>query len=191
MQKQIMARKSKRSLSIMEKELPVKNTPGEFEEIRFLRYFKEHTKEVLPGCIILNTELTLYGAYNMLQRDVFERMQGNKTTGLTLKDSIGRIDVIFEYQGKTFISEIKTKTPYTNSDFWDALKIIGYYEYLMWIQETVENSPNAYPAIMMPREKIKLEHRIVANRLKLFIFAIIKTPYDYRVEMAHNPYSKK
>ena len=175
----------------MEKELPVKNSPGDFEELRFLRYFSEHTREVLPGCTIIHKELPLYGAYKMLQRDVFETLYGDLQSGLTPKDTIGRIDLIFDYQGKVFVVEIKTKTPYSNSDFWDALKVIGYYEYFMWIQETMSNFPTAHPAIMMPKEKIKLEHKIVANRLKLFIFAIIKTPYDYKVEMAHNPYSKK
>lgn len=89
---------------------------------------------------------------------------------------IGRIDVIFKYNKKTYIGEIKYMKAL--SDFWEAMKVIGYCEYYKWQTGT----SNVFPAVLIPIESVKLEHQIVANKLKIKIFVIEKLNNGYLVK---------
>ena len=96
------------------------------EEELFQDYFKGNYEDALPGCILIASEYPLYGAYKILTRDFSPGTRG--------KGCIGRIDFIFRYKQKNYIAEAKYY-PFQLSEFWGALKVVGYTEYYKWQTE--------------------------------------------------------
>lgn len=132
-------------------------------EVIFHKWWKENN---IKGFGVIKHEFILGDARNLLKRDVYDLISlGEKNTGAGV---IGRIDTIFKYRGNVYIGEIKYMK--AANDFWDAMKVLGYCEYFKW--QTGMN--HVKPAILMPFTSIKLEHQIVANKLKFKIFAIEK-----------------
>lgn len=96
---------------------------------------------------------------------------------------IGKIDVLFRKSGKMYAGEIKWTIP--RNDFWLAMKVVGYCAYYNWQNETWGGNDVAHPAILIPMSHIKLEHKIVANKLKISIFGIIKVKDGYKLELVN------
>jgi hypothetical protein len=86
---------------------------------------------------------------------------------------IGKIDLLFKFKKKLYCGEIKWTIP--RNDFWSALKVVGYCAYYNWQNETWGGFDAGFPAILIPKKHIKLEHKIVANNLKIALFGIIET----------------
>lgn len=81
--------------------------------------------------------------------------------------NIGRIDLLLQFKNKRYVTEIKFRDPdNSSSDFWEALKVVGYCAYYQWMY----NCPSAKAAIIVPRHCVKLEHQIVAGNLGIQIF---------------------
>jgi len=161
----------------------------EKEEGLFKKYYAAHPDEVLKRSTFLAKEVPLYSAAKLLQRDIYKRDElGSQKIGLK---SIGRIDLVFKYKGKIWVGEVKYY-PFDNSEFWDALKCIGYSSYLNWQSLYNPDYEKTVPAVLIPKSKIKLEHQIVAGQLKVGLFGIERfnegsTPF-YRLSMIVNPY---
>lgn len=122
----------------------------------------------------IHHEYTLGNASSIIRGDI--RKSKDKESKVYGASVIGRIDVIFKYRRKTYIGEIKYMK--NRSDFWEAMKVIGYCEYYKWQTENTD----VFPAVLIPIESIQLEHQIVANKLKIKIFAIEKTDNGYIVK---------
>lgn len=150
-----------------------------YQETKFVKAFIEKTDEILPRCYLIRAEKPLYKAQQLLERQVYSRMIYNSDYTYGNVDVIGRIDLIFKYKGCLYAVEVKFNDKFTNYEFWDALKIVGYTEYLNWQDEPIKKFK---PAVMIPKNKIKLEHRIVAGKLDLTIFAIVVENGKYKVE---------
>ena len=85
------------------------------------------------------------------------------------KNVIGKIDCIFRYHSVNYVVEIKDVSPGEKS-FWEASKALCYCEYYKW-----QIANNAFkPAILIPESSLRLEHQIVAGRLKISIFVFKK-----------------
>lgn len=120
--------------------------------------------ECLNGLEVLRSEVPLIGALEYLQRDVYEDLAAGNTLPASC---VGRIDLVMKYRGKVYVTEIKYRAPDNrSSDFWDALKVVGYCAYYKWQYEV----KGARPAIIMPRGSVKLEHQVIAGSLGLQIF---------------------
>lgn len=149
------------------------------EETKFEKYFVENTRKCLNGSIIINTQVTLPDAYSIISRD-YNKIGGSYT------NSVGRIDVIFRYKKEVYIGEIKYYD-FSSYEFWDALKVVGYCAYYNWMYKTKHK-----PAVLMPAGKVKLEHQVVASRLKVQIFTIEKIGMTYKVHLLDDrPYWKQ
>ena len=119
----------------------------------------------IKGLRVVRHEFPLKDARKILQRETQQEMY-NTGDDVRTGVSIGRIDVIFYKASRMYIGEIKYMS--NPNDFWDATKVLGYCEYFKWQTDM----KHALPAIIMPISSIKLEHKIVANRLKIRIFGI-------------------
>lgn len=128
-------------------------------------------------------EIGLYQAYDLLKYDVRQRILYNGDEQCKVK-IIGRIDLGFIYKGKKYLCEVKYY-PFNNGEFWDAIKILGYTVYYKW---QVDDS--YYPSIMIPIDKFKLEHAIVANNLNITVFCIEKNGDNYSVKLMKEPLHK-
>lgn len=122
--------------------------------------FRENANLLLKGAIFLQKEAPLYKAMEVLKREFYEE---NIHHGSTI---VGRIDLLFQWRGVIYLAEVKYQRG-GNSDFWDAMKVMGYKELYKWQHNTCYT-----PAIMMPLGKIKLEHKIVTSNLKIALFGI-------------------
>lgn len=141
-----------------------------------LRYWLQTNTKAKTGISNLKWERSLYGAYDLLSREVQEQLIF-EPENLTIRP-VGRIDLIFTYEGEEYCVELKL-LDYTSSNFWDAMKIIGYTILYNW-----ENKTNYIPAVLIPKDKIKLEHHIVANKTNLAIFEITKKEDGYTIKKA-------
>jgi len=121
-------------------------------------------------------ERIIYGAYEMMSREVQEKLLFEPEK--IRVPMVGRIDLIFTHEEKRYCCELKL-LDYSSSNFWDALKILGYTVLYNW-----QNKTSYKPSVMIPKKKIKLEHHIVANKLKLTMFEVSKKKGDYIIEIA-------
>ena len=160
--------------------------PGKtnFDEKDFLDFIVERpTLALNERFVVVAKEYSLFGAYEYLKNEI--GIENKKKTR-----PIGRIDIIFRYRHALYVGEIKYQ-PFSNSDFWDASKVLAYCEYYNWQQET-GGGQFAIPAILMPRNKIKLEHRLVARKLKIRLFGIEKLVGAFKIipdwEIKKKPY---
>lgn len=142
-----------------------------YPEKIFHKFFINNPSQCLRGAEILGSEVVLHKALKLLSRDFLESKKG-RTHG------IGRIDIIFRSCSVEYIAEIKYY-PYSNNEFWDALKVVGYAAYFNWIKDC---QCKYKPAILMPIEKIKLEHQIVAGRLGITLFGITKEQNNFKLK---------
>ena len=117
---------------------------------------------------LLNTEILLHNPYKKLSEDLYTiRKEKNWRT------PIGKIDIYFKYRQTKYLGEIKwTKH---RSDFWQALKILGYVNYYEWQEDR-----RVKPAILIPREHIRLEQEMVAGQLKIALFGLHRFPDNPR-----------
>lgn len=129
----------------------------------------------IKGIRVVQHEFPLKDARKVLQRATQQEMY-NTGDDVRTGISIGRIDVVFYKGSKMYIGEIKYMN--TPNDFWDATKVLGYCEYFKWQTDM----KHALPAIIMPITAIKLEHQIVANRLKIRIFGIEETEKGFSLK---------
>lgn len=127
------------------------------------------------GFYDLKWEQSIYGAYEMLSREVQELLLFEPEKARV--KPVGRIDLIFRHKSTTFCVELKL-IDYSTSNFWDSLKILGYTALYNWQHKT-----NHKPAIVIPRKKVKLEHHIIANKLKFTIFGITKRNEEYIIKI--------
>lgn len=139
------------------------------EENRFRKTFLKDAKTILRGAECYQSEYCLYPALDLLKREFYER----DGVGNPLKRSkpIGRIDLYFRYKRRNYAGEIKFQ-PYEGGDFWDALKCLGYATYMNWQNQILPGWEKVYPAIFMPKPRVRLEHRVVAAQLGIALFSI-------------------
>jgi len=147
------------------------------EEDIFRKEFSINAGRMLKGLFYYKNEVCLYAPSSLLSRDFysFENIKKERK-----EKYIGRIDLLFNYKEILYCGEIKYQ-PFAGSDFWDALKIIGYTSYYKWQQECFGEEIYPKSAIFMPFKRIKMEHKILAGRLGIIIFGIEKTEEGYKV----------
>lgn len=143
---------------------------GGKQETAFQEYFKKKVR--VNSLILLQTEVRLYPPFTLLSRDFYTTDEAVKK--IERRNCIGRIDVLFRYKGTLFAGEIKYMLP--RNSFWEALKVIGYVAYYNWQNEISNAYEYAKPALLIPHKHIRLEHKIVANKLDLLLFGITKLP---------------
>lgn len=122
--------------------------------------------EVMPHLKILGFQIPLYCPERILTR--------NSTQKLTFADGrttavIGKIDVLFQHKSRVYVGEIKDYNPMADS-FWYASKALAYCEYYKWQTD----KKGYHPAVIIPKESIRLEHQIVAGKLGIRIFLFKK-----------------
>lgn len=157
-----------------------------YKEALLQRSFSENSSLILKDSEFLGKEIALLPAYHLLFRDTYEDIIFGENKFLK-KSHIGRIDLKFKYKSTVFLAEIKYEK-LKNSDFWDALKIIGYTAYYKW----QFNDSHVKPAIIMPAKKIKLEHQVVASRLGLSIFGVKENKgFFHMFKLSDEPYWKQ
>ena len=135
----------------------------------FLEFFTSNPGQCLKWTKILGTEVPLYPASKMLSRDFIENYLSSGQIPRS-GNCIGKIDVIFKSGGFAYVGEVKYYS-FSDGEFWDALKILGYSVYFNW---TNDSGSRYKPAILMPLNKIKLEHQIVVGRLGITLFGILE-----------------
>jgi hypothetical protein len=147
----------------------------DFLENRFKKYFIEKTPKKFTNVF---SEVPLYSAYDSIQQDIYsEHPELIKNIEDVKKPKIiGRIDLIFRYKSHNYVCEIKYYN-FDNSEFWDALKVLGYTKYYNW-----KNNCNFRPAIMIPKDHIKLEHFMISNELDIKLFGISEKGKEFIVE---------
>lgn len=118
--------------------------------------------KILPNLKIHGFQIPLFSAEAVLTRGA-ERPKKWFFT----KTPIGRIDVLMTYKNRTYVAEIKDYNPGAES-FWYATKAAAYCEYYKWQTD----KKGYHPAVIIPKESIRLEHQVVAGRLgiKIFLF---------------------
>ena len=101
------------------------------------------------------------------------------------KTNIGRIDVLMRYHKTNYVAEIKDCG---TSSFWYSMKCIGYCEYYKWQYE----DSSYYPAVIMPKRNLKLEHQIIAGRTGMTIFVFEKIDGFFKIKPVDDkPYWKQ
>lgn len=121
----------------------------------------------------IQREVSLFSAYSTLEYQTFLDIGRGQEFN---EKQWGRIDFAFIYGSTEYVAEVKYfSTP--SSEFWDALKVLGYCAYYNW-----QNSRQAKPAIMIPADSLHLEHFITSLKLHLTIFAISKNDKGFNVE---------
>jgi len=146
-----------------------------YPEAKFKKWFVENAENLKFSEV--KKEVPLYGAYQMLEYSVSADF-GKQTSKIK---HIGRIDLTFTHKGKDYVCEVKYY-PFGNSEFWDCLKVLGYTAYYNW-----QNNSFRKPCVMLPREKVKLEHFITAQKLNLVIFGIKQNKDSYEVKLLDAP----
>lgn len=125
--------------------------------------------------------LTVLGSEVILYKPMHVLTEGDlRFENLNARNCIGRIDLIIQYGGKKYVTEIKY-TPFTVENFWAGIKCIAYSAYYNW-QIELFGKGLYYPALMLPHKAIKLEHKIIAGKLKIQLFGIEKTEEGWKVE---------
>jgi len=145
-----------------------------YPEARFHKWFLKNAPDRFRE---VESEIPIYSAYACLAANMNEDLIFTKCSEIK-KKAIGRIDLIFEYYRVNYCCEIKY-TKMGQADFWDALKVVGYTSYYNWVTNRSHK-----PAIMCPEKHLKLEHYIIANALKIKLFAIIKVEDNYIIKEA-------
>lgn len=146
------------------------------QEQKFVKWFMGyHGKEFTS----VTKEICLYPAYSLLDYRVRQAILYGGEEKKT--HPIGRIDLGFIYHGKKYLCEVKYY-PFTNYEFWDSLKILGYVQYYQW-----QVDEKYYPAIMIPINKFKLESAIVASKLEITVFGIKKRGDEYEIVLLKAP----
>ena len=143
-------------------------------ELWFKQDFEKDADSILDRAVFLERETPLFKAMEILKREFYEDGFGNRNN--YGKNVVGRIDLIFRWKSKEYAAEVKYIPFKGNGDFWDALKILGYCELYKW-----EYKKMIHPAIIIPIDKIKLEHKIVANKLKIGLFGIKKEKHQFKM----------
>lgn len=147
-------------------------------ERAFKKACVEDFKQVFGKGKLVNSEICLLGVYDVLKKQTYG--SDFKKGGIAI---IGRADLHFFYGSYEYLGEVKY-TSFTNYDFWNSLKIIGYVEYFKWQREKGE----IHPAILIPINKVKLEHTMIADKLKIALFGIEKTKDRFSAKLL-NPKS--
>lgn len=143
-----------------------------------LRNWLLTTEQNESGLRDIKWERSIYDAYAILSRDIQEQMLYD-IEHVTVRP-VGRIDLIFTYNCERYCSELKLIES-TETNFWEALKILGYTALYNW-----QNNTKYRPAVMIPYDKIKLEHHIVARKLRLTIFSVkkIKENFSFKISQS-------
>lgn len=144
------------------------------DETKLQKAFIKDSNSVLPRSVYLDHEFRLLKAQDVLSREMYEEFG---SIGHKKRMCIGRIDLIFRYKSTNYAAEIKYQKGCA-SDFWDALKIIGYTEYYRWQTD----DSDIKPAIIIPLNKIKLEHQIIAGRSGIALFGVNKKSGEYTMK---------
>ena len=139
----------------------------ENEFISFMRNNRSAFPHRTPS--ILEFEYSLYDIYYYLtvgselffETGVLERKK---------KWPIGRVDIIWGSENNLHITEVKFQNPKSHSDFWDALKVVGYTAYFKWGKFIPAKKYT--PTIFMPMEYIELQDLIIARSLKIELYGI-------------------
>lgn len=158
------------------------------EEHRFQKAFVNGEVEC-DNIKYVDHEIVLFPALKILtediRRDIIDENSGNLREGNT--KGFGRIDLIVKSKSKFYCVEIKYNNKDSN-DFWRSLKVIGYTEYYKW-----QTHNNMYlPAVIIPKDTLRLEHQIVAGRCGVTIFTVDKKGETYYLKMLDDrPYWKQ
>jgi hypothetical protein len=139
------------------------------EEVEFQRYFKKVWS--INNIYLEETEKTLKNPYDLLTRD-FRDGEDFSLRKITSKKLIGRIDIVCRFRGVRYAGEIKYFS--SRNDFWHSTKIIAYTAYLNWQNETEGVIGKVKPAIFIPKHHVRLEHKIISNKIGVKLFQIIK-----------------
>lgn len=145
-------------------------------ELKFQTYWKD--KRIISGYTLIDYEVCLQSPMSIFKKEI-----GNKGTR-----NIGRIDAVFKKGSKKYIGEIKYQL--SPSDFWDATKILAYYEYYKWQLFYKEQDYKLHPCVLIPKDSIRLEHQITAGLLNIEIFAIVESGNSYTIETTDNMVSR-
>ena len=147
-------------------------------ELEFKEYFEHNTHKALSRSVFLEKEIPLHMARDLLKREFIEQhialnMPSSK------KHAMGYVDMRIRWRGIEYLVEVKYFNEYrrVKTEFWESLKILGYLEMYKWEY----NVGKIKPAIMIPLKGIRLEHKIIANKLKIALFGIEKQKKDWIV----------
>lgn len=144
----------------------LKNHHNKYKETLFHNYFEEKGK--IGNCHLIKNEFILYEPMSLFKREFSLINNEIPKKG----KCIGKIDVLFRNKRKLYGGEIKWNLP--RNDFWSAMKILGYCVYFNWQNEAWGSDDYASPAILIPIKHIALEHKLIANKLKISLFGIEK-----------------
>ena len=167
-------------------------TKGKMTEQKFHRYLRKNEIKIGKYKMnIVDNEVSIHRAHSVFTKDLTlipvndEEECTTEESRLSLKGSFGRIDVVFYYRSKAYCGEIKCTQSQTQ--FFDALKVLGYTEYYNW-----ENDTNFKPAIIIPFDKITIEHQIMAGRLKILLIGFKEGGDGYKLmEVGDTPIWKQ
>lgn len=139
---------------------------------------------IMAGMKIQGLEIPLYSAAAVLTRDTRFKIPESQESR---NNVIGRIDVIFTYKGKTYVSEIKDYDSEAGG-FWYASKCLCYCEYFKWQRD----DKKFFPAVIICQDSLRLEHQVVSSRLGITIFTFKNTPKGYVMQrVGDEPYWKQ
>lgn len=122
----------------------------------------------------IKAEAPLFKAYALLSQRTSEDFGVERK--ISTRENIGKIDLLFRFSSVDYVCEVKYY-PFNNSEFWDCLKVLGYCHYYNW-----QHDAKRKPCVMLPKDKIKLEHFLTAQKLELDIFGITKQEDGYEIE---------
>ncbi len=142
-----------------------KRDRGELEEIKFTKYFMERGS--IGNFHAWKREVGIHEPMSLMSRDFYA------LNSVVKKYPIGRIDIMFRRSGKLYCGEVKYYMPHRR-EFWDATKIIAYTEYYNWENEIMGGFDRAFPSVIIPLKAIKLEYKIIANKLRILLLGIRK-----------------
>ena len=126
---------------------------------------------MISGYRLIDTEIPLHSPLKIFKADT-----------KCAKYHIGRIDVLFAKGYRKYLGEIKYAN--SSSDFWDATKIIAYYNYYKWQFQGLYDIGKLNPCVLMPKKSLKIEHQITAGLLGIDIFTIDAIEGGYKIEDA-------
>lgn len=135
---------------------------------------------------LIKREVILFEPYSLFSRDFDENLNTFFATKRGAKSIIGKIDLLFRHNSKLYCGEIKFRKKYRKAsmnDFYDATKVLAYTEYYNWQNETWGGFDPAEPAILIPKYNITLATKIMANRLRVRLYAIIKDDNGFVLEL--------
>ena len=129
--------------------------------------------KLLKNLTVSSSEFRLITAMDILNREVNEGYKSGTT--------FGKIDLILRYRSMQYVTEIKYNVPTnTSSDFWDSLKVLGYYEYYKW-QTGITNKVR--PAVILPLYSVKLEQQIIAGKLNIAVFGFYEEKSEPKLKL--------